>query len=386
VVTVGVNGRLLLHPGTGRERFLRNILKGCARDIRMIVAVPGRTASLREEFPDLELVEVLSGGSGRVWDRRFTQYLPVDVDVIFQPHFCIPATGPGQKLVVTVHDLINLEYLNFRNFFTGRFPYRLLSPGMIRDGLMNRREIQKAWQVVTVSSYVADQISNRLAYPQDSLHIINNGIDPGFLVADAEEAVAARLLEFGLSRGEYLLYVGGMVYRKNVGRLVKAFRTLSPQLQRRYPLVLVGRGYWRKRLEKLPLQGIVFLDSLTNSELKALYQGAAAVVYPSIAEGFGLPVFEAAMLSAPVAASGISAPGTLASGFARLFDPFSSASIRDALQDLLEQPERWKISSEGRERIMREFSWSSAAGKYMDIFRQGGPHGGVQEAGQSFQV
>ena len=257
---------------------------------------------------------------------------------------------------------------------------------MIRDALLPRRELLQAWRVVAVSGYVAMKISGTFGYPEEAMEIIPNGICSDFSRPDPAALVDAALRPLGLFRDGYLLYVGGMVSGKNVGRLVTAFRALSPRLRQQYPLVLVGRGYWRKRLELLGIPGIVFLDYLSRQTLKALYQGAAGAVYPSISAGSGLPFYEAALLGAPVAASAGFASGNASAAFSRMFDPFSICSIRDALQDLLLCPGRWRMNEADKARVRKEFSWCATADRYMQIFRQGGRNGGMQEAGQSFQV
>ena len=386
MVSVGVNGRPLLHAGTGRESFLRNILSRCDRDIRMTVVIPGDSAVLRAGLPQVRFISVPERSSGRVFDRRFTEFLPPETDLVFQPDFSIPFLSGRQRLVFTIQDLSGPEYPDFRGMFTGRFPDRLSSFNMLRDNMLRRRDIHKAWRIIAVSPHIAQMTVEKYGYPGDSIHVVANGISSDFFTPADGSDVAAGLESLGLTPGGYLLYVGGMISRKNVGRLVAAYRALPAKLRMKYPLVLVGRGYWRTRLERLPLNGVVYLDYLSRGMLRTLYQGAAGAVYPSVTAGAGLPVFEAALLGAPVAASSVFASENEAAGFSRLFDPFSVFSIRDALEDLLCYPDRWRMSSAVKDRVRRDFSWSATAAGYMHIFRQGGRHGGMQEAGQSIQV
>ena len=352
----------------------------------MVVAVPGDIAPLQREYPQVAFLEHSSGISARVWDRKFADFLPRDIDVLFQPGFTIPAVSGNQKLVLNASEPLNPQYFNFRDFITGRFPVRLYSSGMVRDGIVNRRNLRDVWRITAGSAIIARQLINCFGYPEERIQVISSGPDPLFCERDSSQSVVRRLARFGLSKGQYLLYVGGMVYSKNVSRLVSAYALLDESLKRRYPLVLVGRGYWRKRLEKCPGQGVLLLDSLGNRDLKALYQGGAAVVFPSIIEDAALPVFEGAMLGAPVGLSALAGNRRTVCRFARLFDPYSEVSIRNALQDLLRQPEKWKISSEELQRIRREYSCSAAAVKYMELFREGGGNGGMQEVGQSLPV
>lgn len=386
VVTVGVNGRPLLHKGTGRELFLRNILSRCTSDISIVAAVPGDTEALQGEFPAVRFYSAGERISGRVWDRKFTDFLPVSTDIVFQPVFRIPKLSASQRLILSIHDLHSSGHPDFRTLFTGRFPSRLIASGMIRDAVVPRQDLLKAWRVVAISGSIAVKISGKFGFPEEAIEVIANGICSDYFQPDPVSALDVGLHPLGLSRGSYLLYVGGMVSGKNVGRLVTAYRALSPRLRQRYPLVLVGRGYWRKRLERLGIPGVIFLDYLSRRTLKALYQGAAGAVYPSISAGSGLPFYEAALLGAPVAASTGFASGSVSAAFCRMFDPFSICSIRDALQDMLLRPGRWRMSAADKECVRTDFSWSATAERYMQLFRQGGRNGGMQEAGQSFQV
>ena len=117
------------------------------------------------------------------------------------------------------------------------------------------------------------------------------------------------------------------MYRKNIGRLVKAYLKLPEEIKKKYPLVLAGKGFWEDKLKAKNYENVHFIGYVSEKELAVLYSGARAFVYPSIAEGFGLPVFEAAFQGTAVAVSGKSVHPEIAGDFALMFDPFNVKDI-----------------------------------------------------------
>ncbi len=169
----------------------------------------------------------------------------------------------------------------------------------------------------------------------------------------------------------YLLTVGTLEPRKNLWRLVQALESLDPELRRRFPLWVVGGGGWLnedlQRVREI-LPEVRFLGRVSQERLLRLYQEATLVLYPSLAEGFGLPVLEAMACGAPVLTSSVSSLPEVAGGAARLVDPLDVPAIGQAISDLLTAPEELAaMRQRGLERA-REFSWRRAAGQVGEIY------------------
>lgn len=170
----------------------------------------------------------------------------------------------------------------------------------------------------------------------------------------------------------YVLAAGTLEPRKNLVRLLDAWARLSPQLRDTHELVLVGPKGWRAEeiLNRARGSGVRVTGFVSDEELAALYGGCEVFCYPSLYEGFGLPVLEAMCAGAPVITSNVSSLPEVAGGAAVLVDPLSVTAIRDALAALLVDPaERERLRAAGRSRS-REFSWERTARELRDVLRR----------------
>lgn len=173
------------------------------------------------------------------------------------------------------------------------------------------------------------------------------------------------------SRPPYVLFLGTLEPRKNLERLVQAWVQIKNKFHTR--LLIVGmRGWGRLRVDQASMvnDGIDILGRVDDEELSNLIYGAEFLAYPSIYEGFGLPVIEAMSLGIPVLTSNVGATREIAEGAAYLVNPHSVEEIQEGLASLLSSPElRRKYSELGVRRAM-EFSWQSTARKTLDAIHK----------------
>ena len=229
-----------------------------------------------------------------------------------------------------------------------------------------RLAIRFARRLFTVSEAARAAISARLGIPPDRLAVVPEAPDPVFTPrpqGEVEKAVA----EVGLTPGDrYLLYAGGISPHKNIETLLEAFARLDG-----VKLVLVGAldeaylsaaGSVRKRIADLGLGSSVLLPGFALDEtLAGLYSGAAAVVLPSLAEGFGLPAVEAAACGAPVVLSDIPAHRETLGDEALFFPPRDAARLAEQLGQLLGSDMlRRSLAQRGHRRVAR-FTWDASA-------------------------
>jgi alpha-1,3-rhamnosyl/mannosyltransferase len=174
----------------------------------------------------------------------------------------------------------------------------------------------------------------------------------------------------------YSLCVATIEPRKNVDRLLSAYEALPPALRRRFPLVLAGAAGWRSaethaRIVRAQSEDwLRYLGFVSQDELPRLYAGARLFVYPSLYEGFGLPVLEAMASGTPVITSNVSSLPEVVGGAARLVEPQDVDSIRAALEDVL-QDDDWRgaASAAGLVRAA-SFTWSECVDRTVSVYKK----------------
>ena len=230
-----------------------------------------------------------------------------------------PFDGPT---VVTVHDL------SWRTQPEWHPPERV---GWIERNL--DATLRQANRFVAVSAHTARALATVLGVEQGRIDVVPPGVSPLFRPMTAAEA-APVLGNYALTDRGYVLAVGTIEPRKNLDRLIVAHRRLPAGLRTRLPLVIAGATGWGAAPD---WHGAARLPGyVPDTELVALYARAACVAYPSLHEGFGLPVLEAMACGAPVVTSDVTALPETAGGAAVLVDPWDTAAIADGLRRVLE--------------------------------------------------
>ena len=316
------------------------------------------------------LLEGLPGnvrrGPGR-WPRRR------DLDLFHIPTFADPACFDG-PVVFTIHDLTFLTHPRFH-----------VPANRNQCLLATLRAVAQGATVIAVSEATAEEVRKWFVLPAFRLRVVHEAASEAFTALDGAELLGAkrRLAErFGLE-GPFVLSVGTLEPRKNIGRLIEAYRGLDPDLRRRVPLALVGGGGWKR--------DAVFagdwpdfvrrLGAVSEEDLIALYNVASVVAYPSLVEGFGLPVVEAMACGTPVLTSNRSSLAEVAGDAALCVDPFNVAAIRGGLDLLLREPSRRDgYRQAGLERAAG-FSWRRAAEEMVDIYDDIAGGGGRRAVG-----
>lgn len=216
-----------------------------------------------------------------------------------------------------------------------------------------RAQVRSAAVVVAVSQPVADQVALMRSGP---VAVAPNAPSAVFRRAADTEADTAVLDRRGLEAGTYFLAVGSRDPRKNLGRLVEAYGQLDPEERRRHPLVVVGGSAAIYRAENLTWPaGAIDTGYVTDEELAELYRGALSVVFVSKAEGFGLPIVEAAAAGAhSLLLSDIDVFRWICGPHARYVDPSSTTDIRDGLRREIDHPQ-------GQELNLERFDWDVSA-------------------------
>jgi alpha-1,3-rhamnosyl/mannosyltransferase len=230
---------------------------------------------------------------------------------------------------------------------------------------------RRAAAVITDSEHSKLDLVSVLGLPPERVHAIPIGVGQEFRSGPAPEAVASAVARYGIS-GQYLLTIGNFLPHKNLPRLVEAHQELPATLRQRFTLVLAGtaaRHGPAQSVEPLSLArpGVLLPGFIAPEDLPLLYAGATALVCPSLAEGFGLPVLEAMACGTPVVCARAGALPEVAGDAALYVDPTDVGSIAAGLDTILEnEPLRRGLASRGLARA-RLFEARKTTARLVDL-------------------
>ncbi len=228
--------------------------------------------------------------------------------------------------------------------------------------------VRRSDAFIAISRATADDFERRFPRAAGRVTVAPLGVAPQLGKEDTSSAHRTDLPTDG-----FVLAVGTLEPRKNLPRLVAAYGQLDQRLQRDHPLVVVGDLGWRtddtlKALESLG-ERCVLLGKVSDATLAELYRRCAVFCYPSLYEGFGLPVLEAMAAGAPVVTSNVSSLPEVGGDAVYYADPHDPASIASALRLLLGSPERRAaLGTAGRERAA-DFTWERTAREVLAVLR-----------------
>jgi alpha-1,3-rhamnosyl/mannosyltransferase len=237
-----------------------------------------------------------------------------------------------------------------------------------------RRMAESVWKradgLIAISAHTRDEAVRILGLDTRRIRVIHCGVDGRFFAAGEAEAASVRA-QYRLQR-PYALWVGSIEPRKNLDLALDAWAALDAGLRHEFDLLIAGPRAWAApqtlaRLDALPA-GVRYLGYVPESGLPGLTAGATALFYPSLYEGFGLPVAQAMACGVPVITSNVSALPEVAGEGALYADPRSLSELHGALERLLLSPElRRQLGQAGRLRAER-YRWEEAARQSLDFF------------------
>ena len=275
--------------------------------------------------------------------------------VLHHPMTTCPRWRDGVRQVVTVHDL---NFFHHPEWVSRAFRFWLSAVAV--------PAIRHADHVAVISDYVLADVRRTLGIAAEKSSRVYNGLTPLPLGKSTTDRATA---------GRVILGINLWQPHKNLPRLIAAFTRLRGEMPA-LELHLAGRPQANYRAqpelaELLTRPGVRVLGYLSEAELGAAYAGADVVCYPSIEEGFGLPVLEAMAAGAPVVTSDASCLPEIAGGAAVLVDPLSEESIAAGIRQALgENADQREIRIASGRRVAAKFSWNEAAKQYAEIYRK----------------
>jgi len=382
---LGFDVRPFLRRETGVGTYLRNLLAGLARldrDNEYFLF----SASWKDRFPagrvpafakvkltDRRIpVRLLN----RAWQRwgfpSLDRLVGARMDLV---HSATPLLLPtaGKKLI-TVHDLFFMDFPDSAGKEAGEVFFKRAAGSIGRsDG------------IITFSSYTRDLLVTRFDVRPDKVRVIPHGVERRFL-DDVPDAVLESCRASHRLPASFLLFVGAQEPRKNLPRLIEALK-IAHLHGDPVPLVLAGppggdTGKVRATAARLGLeQSVIMTGYLPPDELPTLYRLATALVFPSLCEGFGLPLVEAMAAGLPVAAAKNSAIPEVAGDAAVYFPAEDPEAMAGKIRLILEDAGlRAGLSARGRKRAL-SFTWERSAAETLEFYRESGGSRAVRNTG-----
>lgn len=309
--------------------------------------------------------------SGTLYRLLFC-FLPVPYRFFFREkaevshffNFCIPPGVSGKK-VVTIHDMAFRRYPK-----TVRFRTKML----LRFHL--KRTIKRADAIVAVSEFTKQEILHFYHVPEETVFVVPNGVDltifhPNYSQDEVEQVKRS----YGIS-GEYFLYLGTLEPRKNLLRLIEAYQKLQQERKEAIPkLVLAGGKGWKDQkifqaAEQLERKGdLLFTGYIKDKEVPLLIKGASVFCFPSLYEGFGMPVLEAMACGTPVLTSNRTALAEVAGEAAVTVNPESVEALKEGLSRCYLDPAlRQSCREKGLKRV-QHYTWKSAVARLEKVYQ-----------------
>lgn len=301
--------------------------------------------------------------SGLRWHLKVLQDLKKEKpDIFWAPtSYIIPALAPKRlKTVITVHDIV--AFL---------FPQGHNRKALYLERATLKRALKKCTQILTVSRNTRNDLLQWFDVSPDKIMIAPCAASSLFKRLKKSDPKLKEVVELFDLPKQFILAVGTLSPRKNFTRLIAAYK----QLLRTHPhahLVIVGDKGWdyHKTLRSVDPDKVHLVGYVEGEDLVALYNLAELFIFPSLYEGFGIPLVEAMTCGCPVASSNVSSIPEVTGGAAILFDPYSIETIENAMRAILDSPSLSKELTQKGQKRAKEFSWDKTAKKILALFKR----------------
>lgn len=282
-----------------------------------------------------------------------------DIDVFHSPHFSLPVMS-GTKKILTVNDITYLRHPEYFSEFgqkLNEYGYKKLLPV----------NIKMADRIIAISQYTKNDLVDYFKIPDEKVSVVHIGCYvPDIL---EHEKLDALLKKFSLSADEYIYFPAGTFEpRKNISKTISAFNKINTRFPK-LKIVISGVGdrSWVKN--EVSMEKTIFVRWNTEEEKNALYQGALFVVYPSLYEGFGMPVVEAMGNGKAVLTSNTTSLKEIAEGYAHMVNPEEIESIAEGIENLLvDRDYRKTLENKSKVRAV-DFTWEKMAEQTYKIYK-----------------
>ncbi|MEO5562135.1 MAG: glycosyltransferase family 1 protein [Chitinophagaceae bacterium] len=362
-LAIGINGSMLDDQPSGVGVYSFNVINNLSAlyaidKLRKLTVFTPTTAFLHKDISIIKLSMLMqSSRHGKIaafsrfcWNTFLYHFKARKFDLVISP------TTHGSFLlknqIITIHDLLSLRYNNISPH--QRFYFKFLLPKLISRSKL----------IITVSETTKKDIIHFFNCPEEKVKVIHNGYDDTRYYLSTENE---NLIEQKYNVRKYLLAVGPTYPHKNFETLLNSYNALSTDTKQRYPLVIAGgKKKYIDHLEQLVRkQGldpyVRFLGYVPIELMPALYREAFAMVFPSLYEGFGIPLLEAMACGCPVISSKTSSMPEVCGDAVEYFDPLDTKALTASIEKIITNESfRKELKEKGLVRS-RKFSWKQTA-------------------------
>lgn len=369
---VGVDATAIPANRAGAGNYIFNLVQALAKidqDNQYVVfAKPEHIAEFSIDQPNFHLlaVHIVQRRPLRLlWEQFVLPELVqrYQVEVLHSPHYTTPIFNSSHS-VVTVCDMTFFLYPKMHGIMKRVFFQQMMQISS-----------KRADRIIAISESTGKDLLHLLGVTPDKIHTVLLAADDNFRPIGDCVKVGKICRRYGLQPGEFFLYVGTLEPRKNVPALLHAYKDLLDSgIQER--LVIVGKKGWMfenifATMQILGLENkVIFTGYVPDEDLPYLYNGARLFVYPSLYEGFGLPVLEAMACGTPVVTSNVSSMPEIVGDAGLLVNPHEHSQLAQAIECLIMDDDlHQSLKERGLERAA-QFSWEKTAQETLKIYSQ----------------
>jgi glycosyltransferase involved in cell wall biosynthesis len=313
---------------------------------------------IKEEFSNFLKVKILKWPFKYFWTQIRLAYENISnpVDVLFVPSHALPIFTRS-KTIITLHDL------GFE-----RFPQVYPLKQRLYTRFVYKWAVKHASLIIAISEFTKKELINLYKADPNKIEVVYLGYDENLFYPRDENEINNLLSKYKIKR-PYLLYVGRLEKKKNIINLIKAFTFFSKD----FYLLLIGKpGFGYKEIKKFQskFKNIIELGYIPYEELPIFYSGATCFIFPSLYEGFGLPILEAMACGCPVVASNSSSIPEIGENAILYFKPENPYEIVKNIFKIIKDEElRKDLKVRGFLRV-KNFSWKKTVEKTLEVFKK----------------
>lgn len=354
-----IDARLINASGVGT--YLKNIIPGIIHAFDEVLLLGNnKELKLFDWAENIKIIEFNAKIYSLEEQIKYPFIIP-SCDVLWCPFFNTPIFPvKAGKIITTIHDVYHLTEIASLSFAKKKAAKLLFTNAVRKSNL-----------VLTVSEFSKSEILKYLKTDSQKIEVVYCGVDRTLFLSPKKGNI--ELPE------NYILYVGNIKPHKNLITLLKAFNTFSNEFKSKYPLVLTGKkeGFITKDneidifiksndLEKY----ITFTGYVSDSEIPNIYLGANLFVFPSLYEGFGLPVLEALAASAKVISSNAASLCEVGGNAVIYFDPKKYEELAELIKKHIDKNQNDNHLIIEREKQLEKFTWQKVIEKHLEAFKK----------------